>query len=148
MITLTLFTKIYPSEDPNIIEQILAQFGTSEKIEIKDSSESHVKEIQMVFHGRENTNFIFSQIRKNRTVEAFRQFLLAKLEHETHSITFMINKQVLTKGKIVLCKTPSESPLGPVWVTLESTNLPILIDYLFPPTEKGKVIEAKIIPVE
>ncbi|MHA1776987.1 MAG: hypothetical protein DRO88_03820 [Promethearchaeia archaeon] len=146
MITITLYTKIYPSEDQEIIEQILNQFGIAENSVISEISNTPVKSIEKTFHGLESTHFIFNQVRRNRTVEAFRQFLLARLKPEADSITFMINKQVLTNGKIVLCKTPSESPLGPVWVTLKSANLLLLINYLFPPTQKGIVLESDIIP--
>ena len=148
MIQVTLKTKIHPSEDEAIIREILSQFGESFTFEITEISPSGVQEISANMTGLEATHFIFSQIRKNRTVEAFRQHLLNQLDPNGADITFMVNKQILTKGKIILCKTSSESPLGPVWITLSSSNLPLLIDYIFPPTEKGKVLESQVIPNE
>ncbi|MHA1672959.1 MAG: hypothetical protein ACTSYI_04975 [Promethearchaeota archaeon] len=148
MIQVTLITKINPSEDEAVIQEILTQFGESFTFEIKEISLVGVKKITAKMTGLEATHFIYSQVRKNRTVEAFRQYLLNQFDPNSDEITFMVNKQILTNGKIVLCNTMKESPLGPVWITLSSSNLIILIDYLFPPTEMGKVLESRVIPVD
>ncbi len=148
MIQVTLITKINPSEDEAVIREILTQFGESFTFDIKEISLVGVKKITGKMTGLEATHFIYSQVRKNRTVEAFRQYLLNQLDPNSDEITFMINKQILTNGKIVLVNTMKESPLGPVWITLSSSNLTILVDYLFPPTEMGKVLESRVIPID
>ena len=148
MIQVTLKTKINPSEDEAVIREILTQFGESFTFDTKEISLVGVKKITATMTGLEATHFIHTQVRRNRTVETFRQYLLNQLDPNSDEITFMINKQILTQGKIVLVNTMKESPLGPVWITLSSSNLTILVDYLFPPTEMGKVLESRVIPDE
>ncbi|MHA1618717.1 MAG: hypothetical protein ACTSVZ_05490 [Promethearchaeota archaeon] len=148
MIQVTLTTQINPSEDEAVIREILTQFGESFTFDIQEISLVGVKKITAKMTGLEATHFIYSQVRRNRTVETFRQYLLNQLDPNSEDITFMVNKQILTQGKIVLSNTMKESPLGPVWITLSSSNVPFLIDYLFPPTEMGKVLELGVIPDE
>jgi len=53
-------------------------------------------------------------------------------------VRFMLNKQVATVGKVSF--TDGESPLGPIVVTLEASDIERLIDYLAPRTRGGKPI--------
>ncbi len=54
-------------------------------------------------------------------------------------IRFMLNKQVAAIGKVSF--TDGESPLGPITVTIESTDPDRLIDYLAPRTAEGKPVK-------
>jgi predicted RNA binding protein with dsRBD fold (UPF0201 family) len=53
-------------------------------------------------------------------------------------ISFMLNKQVAMVGKLSF--TEGESPLGPIVVTLEATDIDRLVDYLAPRTKDGRPI--------
>ena len=54
-------------------------------------------------------------------------------------VQFMLNKQVATVSKVSF--TGDESPLGPIVVTIEASDIERLIDYLAPRTRQGKPIE-------
>lgn len=47
-----------------------------------------------------------------------------------YRLTFMLNRQAAYKGTIALCSNEEESPLGPLYLTLESSELDKLIDWL------------------
>lgn len=148
MIQVQISTKIYPSEDENRIFELFQLFDEECEIEISERNEDGIREASTNLTGIESLTFLYQTVRKTRTVEAFRQFMLKRIEPEDTQVTFMMNKQVLTKKKAVLCRYSTESPLGPIWITISSKNLLRLIDYLFPHTEKGKVIEVAYQPTE
>jgi len=54
-------------------------------------------------------------------------------------VRFMLNKQVATVSKVSF--TDDESPLGPIVVTIEASDIERLIDYLAPRTRDGKPVE-------
>ena len=54
-------------------------------------------------------------------------------------VRFMLNKQVTTVSKISF--TGDESPLGPIIVTIETSDIERIIDYLAPRTRQGKPID-------
>ncbi len=58
---------------------------------------------------------------------ARRQLLLNK---KGRSTSMMLNRQAAAAGVLALCGTPEESPLGPVFVTIESDRLDDAIDWL------------------
>jgi predicted RNA binding protein with dsRBD fold (UPF0201 family) len=53
-------------------------------------------------------------------------------------VRFMLNKQVAMVAKLSF--TEGESPLGPIVVTLEATDIDRLVDYLAPRTKEGRPI--------
>ncbi len=42
----------------------------------------------------------------------------------------MLNRQAAVAGVIAVCGSPDESPLGPIYLRLESDDLPSAIDWL------------------
>jgi len=46
------------------------------------------------------------------------------------STSLMLNRQAAAAGVIAICSSPEESPLGPVYVTIESDNVEKVIDWL------------------
>jgi predicted RNA binding protein with dsRBD fold (UPF0201 family) len=54
-------------------------------------------------------------------------------------VQFMLNKQVAAVSKVSF--TDGESPLGPIVVAIEASDIERLIDYLAPRTREGKPIE-------
>ena len=58
---------------------------------------------------------------------ARRQFILNK---EGGSTSIMLNRQAATVGALALCGTPEESPLGPIYLTIESDRIDEAIDRL------------------
>jgi predicted RNA binding protein with dsRBD fold (UPF0201 family) len=82
--------------------------------------------------GRSNNldvlNIIYSQVRDRSITSALSRLLLTNLYE--NSTWFYVNKQVATKGIIVLVEDESESPLGPIRIHLKSNNIERIIEWL------------------
>ena len=68
------------------------------------------------------------QLRDRRIRAAARRLLLR--ERDGKSAVLMLNRQAAFVGVIALCGSPEESPLGPVYLTLESKDMEAAIDWL------------------
>ncbi len=58
---------------------------------------------------------------------ARRQFLLSR---SGRAASVMLNRQAAAAGVLALCGSPEESPLGPVYLTVESGRVEDVIDWL------------------
>ena len=75
-------------------------------------------------------------LRQQVILDSARSAMLKRKQGETTQ--FMLNKQVAFVGRVSF--TDGESPLGPIVVTLEASDIDRLIDYLAPRTKEGRPI--------
>lgn len=54
-----------------------------------------------------------------------------------YRLTFMLNRQAAYEGIIALCSSEEESPMGPLYLTIESPELDKLIEWLTAYPEAG-----------
>lgn len=141
MIKLQVQTKIYPTEDSQRISTLLHTIYPFSEFNISEPDEKGIQTITGIAEGAASLQYLFQQVRQQRTVEAVRRHVLYRIDLNHNKVTFLIHKQALVKHRIVLCQDPRESPLGPISITITSEKIEALIDYLFPATEKGKVLE-------
>ena len=148
MIKLTVKIPINPTETVRNIQQIFEHFNPAEDFtsSITKSEENDVKMMSMTLHGLESVTFLFRQSRRQRVVEAVRRYSLERMDLNNNQCILLLNKQALFQKRIAVCGDASESPLGPVQVTLDSHNIERLVEYLFPHTQMGKVLEVDYIP--
>jgi uncharacterized protein len=73
---------------------------------------------------------IYNQVRDRSITSVLRRILLSHLDQS--STWFYINKQVSTRGIIVLVDDEFESPLGPIRIYLKSNNIDRVIEWLCP----------------
>jgi len=71
---------------------------------------------------------LHDQLRDRQVRGAARKRLLAGRTGK--STTVMVNRQAATAGVIALCDTEAESPLGPVYLFVESERLDDIIRWL------------------
>ena len=142
MIKLHLQTKLNPTEEREKIAGLFNLFYEFPTFSISDPDEEQVCTFEAEAEGPDTLNYLFNQIRRQRTVEAVRKQVLRRMDLNHQSVSFMVHKQALMNSKIVLCTQSTESPLGPIYVTITADNIERTINYLFPPTEDGKVLEA------
>lgn len=71
---------------------------------------------------------IRDQFRDRHVRAAARRQMLLKMHGQSTSL--MLNRQAATVGVIAVCGTPEESPLGPIYLTIESATLETVIDWL------------------
>ncbi|MEM4188164.1 MAG: RNA-binding domain-containing protein [Candidatus Hadarchaeum sp.] len=80
---------------------------------------------------------IHQLLRQQAILDTARSTMFANRKDNTTE--FMLNKQVAFVGKISF--TDGESPLGPIKVHLEASDIERLIDYLAPRTREGKPVQ-------
>ena len=96
--------------------------------------------------GIESLVFLFRQTRRQRVVEAVRRYAIERMDLNHNQCDLLLHKQALFQKRIAVCGDPTESPLDHVQVTIISDNIERVIEYLFPHTELGKVLEVNYIP--
>lgn len=148
MILVNISTQVFPTEDLNVIKKIFNYFSNFEQLEETTPNEKGIFEVSASIEGLAGLTFLFRQSRKQRIVQAIRNHVENVMDLYANTCVFMLNKQALTQGFIGICQTPSESPLGPIHIKISATNIERVIDYLFPPTEKGRVLEVDYTPTE
>jgi predicted RNA binding protein with dsRBD fold (UPF0201 family) len=95
-------------------------------------------------------NYLIGESSDVRTLDRLHQLLrlqaildsarkVMRVGRRDNTVRFMLNKQVATVSKVSF--TNDESPLGPIIVTIEASDIERLIDYLAPRTREGKPIE-------
>ena len=146
VISLKIKMNLYPTEEKENLVKLFNFFYPFESITTSETDNSGVSEMSAEIIGNNALNFIYKQARKQRTVEALRHFILPRIIFNTNTCKFLIHKQALSVGKIVLCKNKEESPLGPVYLEFKANKIEGVIEYLFPPTEKGRVLEVEFTP--
>lgn len=120
---LTLEATVSPSEDATKVAGALRNItgGFGEAGTGVASAELTTEDTRALSHIR-------GQLRDRRIRSAARRKLLLNTTGRTTSM--MLNRQAAAAGVIALCGSPDESPLGPIYATLESERVAELIDWL------------------
>jgi len=117
-----IFSLINPSEDPKKIETAILNIFPNTKIKTDNFSiTSNSKDIHLL-------EKIYDAINSNQSQKIYQRQLEKNLEND--STWFYLNKQAAFVGTIALCEEAEESPLGPIKVTLTSSNIDKIIDWL------------------
>ena len=129
------------SEKLHTILQNLFDIGEEEIKSFKRDGEDY---LSAKMDGIEGIHKLFNGLRKQRIVQSARNILFGRMDLD--NVSFLLNKQALKMGKFHFCNSPGESPMGPVWVHIESDNIEKLLEYLVPETQKGIPMEVNYIP--
>jgi len=78
---------------------------------------------------------LHDQLRDRRVRDAARRLLLKGRSENT--LNMMLNRQAAFAGIIALCNAEDESPLGPIFLTLESAEADKLIEWLTAHQDSG-----------
>ncbi|MHA1718091.1 MAG: RNA-binding domain-containing protein [Promethearchaeota archaeon] len=141
VISLSISMNLYPTEEKEKLINLFNFFYPFESIAISEPDNYGISKMSAEIIGKNSLSFLFTQVRKQRTVEAMRRFVLPKIDFNNQNCKFMIHKQALSRGLVIVCETKEESPLGPVYLEINANKIEEVIEYLFPPTEKGRVLE-------
>lgn len=112
--------------------------------------EAAIKRIFPTLQLNRANNYLIGESSDVRTLDRLHQLLrlqaildsarkVMRAGRQDNTVRFMLNKQVATVSKVSF--TNDESPLGPIIVTIEASDIERLIDYLAPRTREGKPIE-------
>lgn len=121
---------IYKSESPEKIKQALANiFGENTNIIIEKS----FAKIQS--NNLEILKKIFETIRAKGNQRLYKKYLYLNLKE--NSTWFYLNKQAAFANTISLCSEEQESPLGPIKVSLTSSRIDDIINWLISRDQKN-----------
>jgi len=117
-----MFCPINSSEDPEKVKQSVANIFPYSIIKIENFSiHAQSKELRSL-------EKIYEIIHKNKSQKAYIRHLENNLENDF--TWFLLNKQAAFVDNIAICDEPEESPLGPIKVTLTSSNIDAIIDWI------------------
>ena len=80
--------------------------------------------------GADSLNTVYQQIRSRSAMGVLRRMLT--YNRITNTTWFFLNKQAAAAGIVVIIEDESESPLGPIRITMVCDELDVLIDWLAP----------------
>ncbi len=113
---------VYPSEDSakvikavkNVLDNCAPELTNNKVLAVSKNAES--------------LGTIYEQARSRAILGVFRRVL----EYNTiaNSTWFYLNKQAAHAGIVSICEEESESPLGPIKITITSNQLPSIINWL------------------
>ena len=128
-----LWARLNPTEDPS---KLVMAFKNILGERFSDSI--NVGEEGAVAHaeGVDALAVVYEQVRSRRTMAVWRRLLL---ENRSGNRTWVyINRQAAYAGVVVLAETEEESPLGPILMEVESSNLDELVEWLVPKREASR----------
>ncbi len=114
--------QVYPSEDPSKVLRAVKNVISSCSPELQDGR------VLAVTKSPSALSIIYEQVRSRRVMGVFRRVLEANVI--ANSTWFYLNKQAAYVGTVSICEEESESPLGPIKVTLTSNKLAEIINWL------------------
>lgn len=111
-----------PSEDPAKVEKAIANIFPYSIIKYENFT--------MFAQSKELRSFekIYETIHTNQSQKTYSRNLENNLENDT--TWFFLNKQAAFVERVAICDEPEESPLGPIKVTLTSSNIDGIIDWI------------------
>jgi predicted RNA binding protein with dsRBD fold (UPF0201 family) len=117
-----MFCTVNPSESIEKIEQAISNIFPYAIINNNDFSiNAHSKELR-------SFEKIYQFIHNNKLQKIYLRSLEDNLQDDT--TWFYLNKQAAFVEQIAICEESNESPLGPIKVTLTSSNIDAIIDWI------------------
>jgi len=121
---LALEATVSPSEDPAKVLQAMKNVVGEAQCDIFTDSHS----ARLVTYDPSALTRMRDQLRDRHVRSAARKQML--LKNSGRSTSLMLNRQAAAAGVVALCGSPEESPLGPIYVILESEDIDALTDWL------------------
>jgi predicted RNA binding protein with dsRBD fold (UPF0201 family) len=119
-----LEARVSPSEDPSKVAGALGKVVGEEPGGVVAGSDS----ARLVTENVRAMTRIRDQLRDRHVRSAARRQLL--LNRSGRSTSVMLNRQAAAAGVLAICGSSEESPLGPIYLTIESDRLDRAIDWL------------------
>jgi predicted RNA binding protein with dsRBD fold (UPF0201 family) len=117
-----MFCTVNPSESIEKIEQAISNIFPYAITNNNDFSiNAHSKELR-------SFEKIYQFIHNNKLQKIYLRSLEDNLQDDT--TWFYLNKQAAFVEQIAICEESNESPLGPIKVTLTSSNIDAIIDWI------------------
>jgi predicted RNA binding protein with dsRBD fold (UPF0201 family) len=134
--------EIRPTEDEDKVLKAVTNFFDAEKVETVQTESA--KTLIATSDNLSSLAKLHRALRYERILDAARS-ALKKGVRET-AITFHLHKQAAYVGKLSFVDGDHESPLGAIRVTIHHSSPQDVIDWLAPPTSRGRPLWEREIP--
>jgi hypothetical protein len=121
---LVLEATISPSEDPAKVLQAMKKVVGEASCDFATTPHS----ARLATEDPRALVRVREQLRDRHVRSAARKQMLLSISECSTSL--MLNRQAAAAGVIALCGSPEESPLGPIYITVESEKIATVIDWL------------------
>ena len=120
--TIMVHASVNISEDPEKVKRAISNILLFDELVLEESF------ISAKSNDVASLEKIYETIHSKHLENIYRR----NLDQNTNNNTtwFYLNKQAAFAGKIAICKEEDESPLGPIKVTLKSSNIERLTEWL------------------
>ncbi len=134
---ITVKALLYPTEDEEKVLSAVRNIVSLEKL----SKVFEGDETYLVGVGDDSTVLrpLYYRVREKRILDAVRK-TLKRNRHGNKTFLFL-HKQAAYVGAVSLTDDWDESPLGSIYVEIESEEIDRVIDWLSPPTVEGKPLK-------
>ena len=119
--SITIHAPVNISEDSEKVRQAVSNVLPFDEISVEESFVS-AKSDDIA-----SLEKIYETIHSKHFENIYRRNLEQNIDNNTS--WFYLNKQAAFAGNIAICKEEDESPLGPIKITLKSSNIERLIDW-------------------
>jgi predicted RNA binding protein with dsRBD fold (UPF0201 family) len=134
-ISVRLWAVVKPTENQKKVQQAFENLCPPIICEVNDDPEFGTVLVGTAT-GLESIATFAKKFREQRILEAVRQRLLKSLQNG--SILFGMQRQAAYMNRFHLCDLDDYSAMGPIRVEIQANNIQDVIDYISPPTVKGK----------
>ncbi len=125
-VTVNVETEINPTESEEKVKTAITNILANATLTIKPEGKTNIMKADS--KGQESLRKLRLLMRNDRVRDASRKALFHSVRGNT--ISFCLNKQVAFAGHVSFCEETTESPLGPLKITIETDNPQQLIEWL------------------
>ncbi len=135
MIVILLHADLKATENLEKVREALLNICPIAEIKISQDS-SGITHLEGSATGAEALATLVRKFREERILEAVRQVFLKQIEEG--ALVFGIHRQAAFVGRVHLCNLDDVSATGPIRVEIRAKHILDIIDFIAPPTLKGK----------
>jgi predicted RNA binding protein with dsRBD fold (UPF0201 family) len=123
-VKVTFEASLAPSEDPKKVLDAMRSIFVENAVPTEKSN----RMIKLVSEEASSLDVLRNQLRDRHIRGAARKLLLSELKGDSTSL--MLNRQAATVGVVAVCSSADQSPLGPIYATINSKQIATVIDWL------------------
>jgi predicted RNA binding protein with dsRBD fold (UPF0201 family) len=131
--------EIRPTEDEEKVKRAILNFFTPSSIKMEERERGRILIAEA--DRPEALQKLHSKLREQRILDAARSMIMRWSSED--KIVFYLHKQAAFMNYITFCLPVSESPLGPIKVEIVESDVRAVIDWLAPPTSRGRPLFEK-----
>lgn len=130
-----MWADVKPTEDIEKVKQALLNLCPPASIEVFQEPEKTTT-MKGYATGPESIATFAKKFREQRILEAVRQQLLKSVQN--NELVFAVQRQAAFVNRFHLCDLTDYTATGPIRVEIQANNIQDVIDYISPPTIKGR----------